>query len=158
MLTAMGEPVSSASCPRLKTIGGQSGRWGVSKGKISILFSEHGLRIDIRDDVSSTMFAQIHLNQKQACQALSRLASTECEIETFGLDRVGKKMEMDRLSFPVPDRDKETAKKLVHRHCPDGWTPDLHFNSQDSFSGYDDNIAAHCTIRRWVEVEDSDNG
>ena len=38
----------------------------------------------------------------------------------------------------------------IKKECPDGWTPDLHFSSQDSFFHKDYELWARTKIRRWV--------
>jgi hypothetical protein len=62
------------------------------------------------------------------------------------------------LEFEVPKwntdiSDKEQAMELAKEHCPYGWTPDLYFNSQDSFFYKDKKRFARTTIRRWVEID-----
>ena len=123
-------------------------------GRVDVLFSDDGLRISVTDKSSRTRFVDVHLNQSQTCQALSRVGHTPCKIITRGLDKIGKTLEVDRLSFPLPPgadfRDKEEAQRLVSNHVPDGWIADESFSSQDSFSKSGDEQVAHTTIRRYV--------
>jgi hypothetical protein len=78
-------------------------------------------------------------------------------MEVFDLDRVGKNMEHKRLEFQMPSGVVETAytrdevaAMRAKDNCPDGWVPDLYFNSQDSYFKEMGKDMAHCTIRRWV--------
>ena len=120
---------------------------------ITLLFSHDGATLELHDDDASITFVRLKMNQKQTCQMLSRLGNThtvECLIA--GTDNLGKKIEVDTLELEMPDKvpfgkEKEIAIELAKANCPDGWTPDLYFNSQKSFS----KGRAYCTIRRWVE-------
>ena len=130
----------------------------LSDGRITILFGDDGLRIEVRDGKASTMFARIKLNQKQSCQALSRLGHTPCKIEVYGLDKVGKKHENKTFEFEMPEKNeylygdpqKALAVVTVKKVCPEGWEPDLYFSSQNSFFEKNGKPWARTTIRRWV--------
>ena len=124
-------------------------------GQISILFDHDGLSIELVDKNASTVFAQIRLNEKQTCQALSRLGYTRCKIDVRGLEKIGKKHEHKPLEFMMPNnisfgKRNDVAKLRCGEDCPDGWTPDLTFNSQNSFFKKGDTDWARTTIRRWV--------
>ena len=126
--------------------------------KITILFDDGGMIIEVHDNPSSSTFLKVKLNPKQTCQALSRSAHTDCKVEVFNLDRVGKKMEYKPFEFPVRKLDeypvgkddKQLAISEVERVCPEGWIPDLYFGSQGSFFEKDDVRWARTTIRRYV--------
>lgn len=130
---------------------------------ITILFDDNGLNIEVEDRISGQMFLKIRLNQKQTCQALSRLAYTHCQkAEVFYLERIGKKMEMADLQFQMPpgsaeygDGRKEAAAKEALRVAPKGWTPSTYFGSQDSYFYKDGELWARTTIRRWVENKEA---
>ena len=68
--------------------------------------------------------------------------------------KLNKKLEHKRFVFKLPPvdgwRDKETAKEIIQKVCPEGWKPDMGFNSQDSFFSKDGKEYARTTIRRWV--------
>ena len=128
--------------------------------KIDLSFSDNGLDIRIKDGDASITFVELHLNQEQACQAMSRLSSTTVEkCELRGIDKVGKKMEIDYLEFNMDnnvkyaDRRKE-AFAIAKDKCPEGWVPDNYFGSQDSFkNAKNGQLIARATIRRWVDKE-----
>ena len=129
----------------------------LNEGRISILFSDEGLKIELEDSDAVIRFAEIKLNPEQTCQALSRLSGTHCNIEVVGLDKVGKKREHKDLVFPIPkdagygDQRRTIASDLALKACPEGWTPSLYFGSQNSFfQDEDGNYMARCTIMRWV--------
>lgn len=126
-------------------------------GSITMLAAEDGVRIELRDNASSSLFAVVKLSPTQFCQAMSRLAHTPCEkMEVFDLEKLGKTLEYKPFEFEMPivdfntDRKKE-ADELVRKLCPKGWTPDLYFNSQSSFFRRDEKSFARTTIRRWVK-------
>ena len=125
-------------------------------GKITLLASEDGVSIEIEDEASSCVIVKGFLTSEQFCQALGRLAHTKMkECAVYNLDIVGKKMELDKLEFPLSSDDytnnRELAQKEVHKYCPEGWKPDISFSSQNSFFYTKDNKRyARTTIRRWV--------
>ena len=129
-------------------------------GSVTILFERDGMTIKVHDEDASIEFLEIRLNQEQTCQALGRLGNTECESMTVrALHRVGKKMEHESFDFPMPcslfdSRCKEIAVAECKRVCPEGWEPDTHFGSQNSFFKKDDKPWARTTIRRWVPRAD----
>ena len=123
-------------------------------GRISILADKGGVKIELYDLTAGRTFAVISLTPEQFTQALSRLMYTECEIALHNLDIVGKTMKMDRLTFELPtgtDYKNRTdiAVKLAIEKCPEGWEPDLYFNSQESFFTKDDKNYARTVIRKW---------
>lgn len=131
----------------------------IKNGAITILVGEDGATIRLHDKDASVAFAEVKLNSQQFCQAMGRLALTECEIEVFGLKKVGKKMEHKKMEFEIGDFDgvtrKGAAQKKALEIIPDGWVSDQYFGSQDSFFWRDDKEWARVTIRRWVD-EDSE--
>ena len=131
--------------------------------KITMLFSEKGLTIEILDDDSRTRFLEVSLSPEEVCQAFSRLSQTtvtKCEVH--GLDKIGLMHENKVFEFPFDwknthDDRKKVAAELAIKYCPAGWTPDKYFNSQDSFYFVGDKSYARCTIRRWVKKEHNGN-
>lgn len=133
-------------------------------GKITLLFADNGLDIEITDELSGNCFAAIHLSKDQTCKALSRLANTPCTLEVYNLDIVGKKMEMLPLTFDVTSlyKDNLTHDQFIEavineatKCCPIGWTPDNYYNSlQESFTcDTHRNWTAHTTIRCWIDYK-----
>jgi len=122
-------------------------------GRITTLFNDDGLTIELHDSKANTQFAKIKLTPTQVTKAFSRLGYVECSIELFGLERVGLKHENKKFEFILPvisyTEEKKIAKELVIKRCPKGWVPDLFFNSQDSFFDKDGKRWARTTIRRW---------
>lgn len=124
--------------------------------KISILFANDGLSIEVYDEQARVEFLSIRLNKKQACEAMSRVAHTECTAEVRGLDKVGKVREAQRLEFEMPgnvswQKSKEVAAETAKKLCPPGWTVSTYFGSKDSFFKRDGKDYAQTTIYRWVE-------
>ncbi len=124
-------------------------------GKITMLFGEDGLRIEVQDETSSLTFIRIKLNAEQTCQVMSRLANTPCEkVEVYGLDKINKKMEHKQFEFEIPNdlnykNRKERCCEIVKGICPKGWEPDYYFESQTSFFSKNDKDYARCIIRKW---------
>ena len=126
-------------------------------GKITILVGELGTTIELYDSDASTTFAKVVLTPEQLSSALSRLAYTECDIEVFGLEKLGKRMEHKKFDFEVPkDIDKKELAKLSQELIDKengGWISDGYFSSQDSFFTRDDKRYARCIVRRWLDIE-----
>lgn len=104
--------------------------------KIDILFNNNGLTINIYDVASGLPIAEIELDSTQTLEALSRQSHTYCNMKTYNLDKIGKKLNIAYLYCKLPTnvfRDVEMAVQEVVNNCPEGWEPDLFFNSQDSF-------------------------
>lgn len=134
----------------------------LKQGQIDIFFEEGGLKIRLRDGLAGTTFAEVHLNQKQTLQALSRLSHTHCDIEVRGLENVGKRMVHKSLEFPIskdsiygPER-QAVAIKRMEEAMPDGWSTDGYFGSQESFFERDGERWARITIRKWVDIDESE--
>lgn len=123
-------------------------------GNITFLFNKDGATLELQDESSSTRFVKIELTKEQILSVLSREAYVHCNIITNGLDRVGKKMTLKTLTFPMPppscdDRNKIACDEAT-RNCPEGWIPDLYFSSRDSFfRNGEGKEYARTTIRRW---------
>ena len=124
-----------------------------SNGKITLLVSEDGATIELKDTASTLTFVKIKLTAEQFCKALSRVACTPCKFEVHGIDCIGKEMHMDDLVFEMPEHDfkdrKQVACQEAKRVCPPGWTPDLYFGSQSSFLKQDGKQFARTKIRKW---------
>jgi len=117
---------------------------------------DDAILIEVRDKASGNIFLSMTMTREQFINAtMNRLGCTEVkEAKVRHLERVGKEMEMGTLTFEIPDFGykgnlTETI-KLAHKHCPDGWIPDVSFSSQGSFfTGDDGKKYARTTIRRW---------
>lgn len=122
-------------------------------GNLSILVSKECTRIEVKDSNAGTRFLSINLDPETFCALLGRLAEVPVELEVRDLDKIGKKMEINKLEFEMPDSrysDKpEIAQMEAEKVCPDGWTSDNYFNSQDSFFKKDGKDMARCIIRKW---------
>lgn len=127
-------------------------------GRISLLINDDETTIEIYDEVSRECIVVVTLTPEQICTALSRLCRTECTIRVGNLERVGKKLLIDHLIFPMPEysfnNKKEIASKEALRLCPEGWLPDNYFGSQNSFFVKDVKTYARTTIRKWVSMAD----
>lgn len=128
------------------------------EGRISILFSEDGLRIEVKDPNSTITFLMASLNKEQTCMAMSRLGQTECELELRSLDLVGKKHESKEFVFEIPE-SHYNLRAPTHMKCKaalleqgliEEWIPDNYYQSQNSFFKKDGKHYARTIIRRWV--------
>ena len=121
---------------------------------ITIYVSKDIVEIELHDEDASITFAKISLDPNEFCAALGRLACCKCEIELYGVDKIGKRMEHKDFIVEMPKedwkRDKDIAARLTTEQCPKGWRPDLYFGSQGSFFEKDGKRYAKSTIRRWV--------
>lgn len=125
--------------------------------KITMLFNENGATIEVHDRTSALTFIEIELNQEQVCRILSRQGYVECKnVEVFNLDRINKKLVHKPFEFKIGAKnityykdEKKIAQETLVKVCPDGWTPDLSFDSQGSFFTKDGIRYARTTIRKW---------
>lgn len=128
--------------------------------KITLLFNEDGLHIEVEDDKAVIRFLDIHMTPEQTCKVLSRHANVEVEsCEVNGLDHVGMKREQKEWIFQMPPgidfmNRKETATFIAINQCPEGWTPSTYFGSQASFFHKDGAMFARTHIYRWVLKEE----
>lgn len=127
-------------------------------GKITILINREFTTIELIDDDSSITFAKIVLTPEQLSSALSRIACTECNMQVYGLEKIGKTMEHKQLEFELPRMNmssmdakelNEIAQKLLDKEN-EGWVSESYFGSQNTFFTKDGKPYARCTIRRWV--------
>lgn len=131
----------------------------IEDGRITILVSEEGTTIEIKDNKASTTFCKVTLTPKQFSQALSRLSQTKCEVEVFGLDKIGKKHENETFIFEIPKELRSSTKskeltelciKSLNEHDMAEWKPDGYFASQNTFSEKEGKTYANAVIRRWI--------
>jgi hypothetical protein len=131
----------------------------IEEGRITILVSEEGTTIEIKDNKASITFCKVTLTPKQLSQALSRLSKTKCEIEVFGLDKIGKTHENETFQFEIPKELRSSTKlKELTELCVKSldeldmseWKPDRYFASQNTFMEKDGKTYATAVIRRWV--------
>ena len=124
--------------------------------KLTMLVGEDGARIEIRDEASSITFVRINVKPDQFMAALGRLCNVDCDVaEVFGLDNLGKKLEVSELVIELPESTdfhsrKQVAKMIAKEKCPDGWVSDGYFSSQNSFFRRGAKEFARTTIRTWV--------
>ena|ERR1700741_363139 len=126
----------------------------LKEGKISIFIGQDSTVIEIIDASSSMTFVTVTLTPEQLSMALSRLSHTPCKIETRGLEKIGKTLEVSNLQFEITDTNYNTRRQSAYKTaldlCTDGWIPDNYFESQSSFFTKEGNNYAQCTVRRWV--------
>lgn len=127
-------------------------------GKVTIHRIHGGrecIEIEFTDAQSGVKFANAELSLEKFADALTGRGMVECTIDVRGLEKVGKVMHVKSIKFPLldlaPDTDKKAAAcEEAARICPEGWTPDNYFGSQDSFWQDDGILWAKCTIRCWL--------
>lgn len=125
-------------------------------GEITILCDNEGAQIEIRDELSGTKIVTAYVNADKFVAALGRLSSCSCDIDVTSVpERIGKKHRVERIVVKFPrekmysNNQREIAEKIAIESCPEGWKPDLYFNSQDSFPIIDGVQHVKFTIRRW---------
>jgi hypothetical protein len=114
---------------------------------------EDSIRISVYDKASGKSFLEMDLTREQFVNAvLNRLGNTDVKsAEVFHLDLVGKTMEIERLEFEITVwHDKQSAIKIAQEICPEGFTPDLSFDTNTSFYDKNGKYYARTTARRWV--------
>lgn len=116
------------------------------------------ISLRLQDRASGIEFVDASFPLDKFMLALTGLACQDGKAELRGLHKLGKKMEMGTLQFPMPpdvgySGREEIARKLAEELCPEGWESQGYFGSQNSFYTKDGELWAQCTIRRWVEEE-----
>jgi len=131
---------------------------------ITRVYSNQGeecIGIAIRDDDARVRFLKIHMPLADFAQCVVGSMTTQCVGEVSQLDCVGKKLEINGLSFEMPsgvphNQLREVAYKRALEEAPAGWVPDSYFGSQGSFyTGLDGKHMAQTNIRRWVDKEET---
>jgi uncharacterized protein YqgQ len=125
------------------------------KGQISILISADHTIIEVSDKDASIQFLQIELTPEQLSRALSRQAYVECGLSLNKLDCIGKKHESKSFEFEISEDMANSSysnelREIATKQLSEGWIPDRHFASQNTFFTKDGKQYARCTIRRWV--------
>lgn len=133
----------------------------LEKGKISFLVSNGETTIEITDASASVNFVKVTLTNEQLAQMLSRLMYTECEVEVFGLERVGMYHQNTDFVFDVPEGTNSSSKGLPEmcRAAMDAaglqeWVADNYYQGQHSFFTVQGQRKARITIRRWVDKKE----
>jgi len=125
--------------------------------RVTLTIQRNVTRLDIRDDLSGIAFISIRLTPTQTIDLLSNLAEVPAEsCEVLGLDKVGLKRETMQIEFPLPQKmsgsEKDTARRLLPKHVPEGWTASDTFDRQSSFITKKDITYARTYACRWVPV------
>lgn len=129
----------------------------LKNGRVQINYDRDNGNIILRitnRDATLIPFVEVTLSSEQFCLALSGMALVETvKMEVKGLELVGKKQITKPFVFEMDKKDwynKERAKLKAFALCPDGWVPDVHFSSQDSFVEKDGKHFGRTIIRKWV--------
>jgi hypothetical protein len=128
----------------------------LKEAAITFLVGRDRISLEVHDMVSREYVCKIEMNPEQLASALGRLGYTPVESCWVGdAEKFNKTMEIDRIEFPLPAgtdyrNRKQAAKAMAFNHCPNGWEPDLWFNSRNSFKTVDGTEWARTSIRRWV--------
>jgi hypothetical protein len=130
--------------------------------ELDLLVGERTM-IRIRDQRAAVVLLSIELDSDQLARALGRQSRVECQARLPGWRHAGKVRENKTMEFPIPGVDhsyedrSEVAYAAAQEDAAEGWEPDSHFSSKDSFFERDGQQWARCTIRRWTDPEDEDS-
>lgn len=125
------------------------------KGQLTLLINRDYTEIEVHDKNANTCFTRIRLTPEQLSAALSRQGYVDCELQVYGLDKIGKTHECKSFEFAIPpdlaktSKEKELA-ELAQSQLTDGWVAEEYFRSQNTFFEKDGVQYARCTIRRYV--------
>lgn len=120
------------------------------------------LEMTFRDDSSAITFMTVKFDLKNVHEMLHGISSVECDIELNGIENVGKKLEIDKFSFEIPEElkyDNDRRKKLYEmalEKFPDhlkeeGWEIKPYLGSQSSFTrNKEGKSLVNFTIKRYV--------
>lgn len=129
------------------------------EGRFTLLVNDGNCFIEVKDHEAGITFLKIQLDADEYMRVLSRQAPVECVLDIVGVDKIGKKIEVDRFEFkafrPIDFHNKieeyqTQLQELAQSQLKDGWIADRYFGSQDSFFQKDGEQWARATIRRWV--------
>jgi len=126
---------------------------------VTLLVGDEGLTIHIYDDNANILLCEVKLGPEETCSALGRHAYCKAKKATaYGLDRIGKYRIVDNFKFDMPEHTcvnkQAVAVEEAQRLCPDGWEPDLCFDSQNSFFTIGEKTVARTCIRSWVNSKE----
>lgn len=123
-------------------------------GKITLLVNSNRTTIEVTDESSGIRFLEIKLTPEQLSRALSREALIPCEIDVRGLDKIGKKLEVDFREFEIGTPANKIAKdkltEFIQGQLQDGWIVSDTFTSKGSFFDKNGVSYVRATLRRWV--------
>ena len=134
----------------------------MNNGRLTISRPNYGgeqqkISIKVRDDNSRITFLEIEIDLAKFTECLTGLSEVDCNIKTRGLGKVGKTKEMKPFEFEMPedkkwDNDRKViAANLASKLAPEGWKPELYFNSQNSFFDKDGKQYARTSLLRWID-------
>lgn len=112
---------------------------------------EQWIEVTIKDDGSRESITA-KLTLEEFAMAVMGVGYRPCEVETpSDPSRLGRIKERMQVSAPVPTGNRKDAAAAVIAATPEGWEPELYFNSQESFSGFGSGLVAHTSASRWVK-------
>ena len=134
----------------------------MSNGKITISKPVLGdglerVEISVKDDLSRNRFVTVSMTLENFAHALMGLAEVDCKHELRKPEIVGKKKEVEKLEFEMPQgtlsNRKSIAAAIANREMPEGWELWDNFSSQNSFFTKDGVEMARCSIVRYVDTD-----
>lgn len=124
---------------------------------LSLLVNGEKVVLELQDNISRITFVYAEFSTSEFCAALGRLCCVPITCEVRDLHHVGKKMIMDRITFPLPNDESKSSTKLAlqeePKYVPEGWVADGSFSSRGSFEVKDGITYANDIIRTWVDED-----
>jgi len=109
------------------------------------------IEVTIKDDGSRESITA-KLTLEDFAMAVTGLGYRPCEMEIpEDPSRLGRTRERMQVSAPIPSGNRSDAATAIIMETPEGWKPELYFNSQHSFSGVGSSLVAHTCAYRWVK-------
>ena len=140
------------------------------EAEVTMFIGHGGIEIQIADTHASLRIIDIKMDAGQFCAAVGRLACCKGTAKVYqSVDKIGLKMEVDRIVFQMPGDYKEKHRKefayslaveevgAMNANSEYLWAVDNYFDSQDSFFTEDGKTFARATIRRWVPYDKDPN-
>lgn len=131
----------------------------IRDARFTLQICRESVWLEVEDFDSRETFVRVELTPQQFVDAMARLACVPCKATVGGLGHIGKYHECKDFDFVIPEKvaddwknRQRIAAEIAARECPDGWTAEEYFGSQDSFFSKDGKNYARCTIRRWVDA------
>lgn len=129
------------------------------RASIFVDSSDQATRMEFMDRLAGTTFLSIEMTGLNFLAMLRGKGYTECKGFLRGLDKVGKKLEINSFvieadGFRPTDRYNaekvEAFNRRVLQEVPEGWTPDFSLNHQNTFFQDGGKDFIRISTRRWV--------
>lgn len=120
------------------------------------------VHLTITDIASGTEFLEIEMTLEQYGFLCASRSSLKADVDVVGLDRIGKKMLVERREVHAPELPYSSGNEnyalwLDANFKEEGWTRDRYLGSRNSVrpvQGVKGQVILSFHVRKWVDAED----